>query len=294
LLDRLADGDVVVADGATGTMLRAHGLKADECPELVTLEHPDWLEEIASAYLEAGAEIIQTNTFGASPPRLTGYRLDHLTEELNRTAVEIARRVAGSRAYVAASCGPTGLALDRCAAAPATEIGAAFERQLKAILTAGVDLILFETMSDLTEATVAIETARSLAPDMPIIVSMTFESLVDGYKTFRGVSVAPACRRLTESGANAMGSNCGEGSASMVEIARIFRANSELPLIMQPNAGLPLAVDGRLTYPETPELMAKNMKAMLDIGVQIIGGCCGTTPDHIRALRRLTDQRKNR
>ena len=294
LLARLRRGDTVVSDGALGTMLIARGLQTGKCTESATLEHPDWIEEIASAYLAAGAEIIQTNTFGASPPRLAVYGLEDQTEKINTTGVRLARRAVGSRALVMASCGPTGLAAGLESTLPFEAVEKAYERQFSALFSTGVDLVLVETMCDVVEATIAIKTAKRLEASVPVLATMVFDQTPQGFRTLRGVTVAEACRRLADAGADVIGSNCSRGAAQMVEIAREFQRHSTVPLTMRPHAGIPVNRDNHLVYPETPEFMARHAAEMLDSGVQIIGGCCGTTPEHIRALRALVDQRKKR
>jgi 5-methyltetrahydrofolate--homocysteine methyltransferase len=291
LLERLAVGDILVADGAMGTMLFARGLQPGDCPEKVNLEHPDWLEEIARAYLEAGAEIIQTNTFGGSPLKLAQYGLDARTEEINIAAVRAVRRAVGDRALVSASCGPTGRMLLPYGDVEPDTMREAFERQLGAVLAEGVDIVCVETMTDLNEAKIAVQTARRLSPEVPIMATMTFDPTPRGFFTVMGVSVEQAAHGLAEAGANIVGSNCGNGIENMVKIAAEFRKRTELPLIIQSNAGLPEMRDGQAVYTETPEFMAEKAQQLLDIGISIIGGCCGTTPGHIRALRAVVDAR---
>jgi 5-methyltetrahydrofolate--homocysteine methyltransferase len=160
----------------------------------------------------------------------------------------------------------------------------AFERQLGAVLGEGVDVVCVETMTDLNEAQIAIQTARRLSPDTPIMATMTFDPTPRGFFTVMGVSVEQAAHGLAEAGADIVGSNCGNGIENMIKIAAEFRKHTDLPLIIQSNAGLPEMRDGQAVYTETPDFMAEQARQLLDIGVQIIGGCCGTTPDHIRAL----------
>lgn len=285
LLDRLKQGPMV-ADGAMGTQLMARGLKPGECPEAFGLEHPEALAEIASAYLEAGAEIVQTNTFGGSPLKLACYKLEGRTEEINRKAVEAVRRAVGGKAYVSASCGPTGKLLKPAGDADPEEVSAAFQRQMKALLEAGADVLCVETMTDLAEAALAVKAAKSLRPDAPVMATMTFDKGPRGFFTMMGVSVKKAVEGLQAAGADVVGSNCGNGIEAMVLIAREMRALTDLPLLIQSNAGLPRLVGGKTVYPETPEFMAEKAKDLLAAGVSIVGGCCGTTPEHIRAIQK--------
>ena len=287
LLTRLRAGDVLVGDGAWGTLLMARGVRPGEAPEGLNLTRPGVIEEIALLYLEAGADLITTNTFGGSPARLRQFGLDGETEAVNRAAVEAVRRAARGRAYVSASVGPSGHLLKPYGDADPADIGAGYERQIRALVEAGADLVCIETMTDLAEAALAVRAARTVAPDLPVMATMTFETTRRGFFTVMGVSVAQAIRGLSEAGADILGSNCGNGSVEMVAIAREFRSLTGRPIAIQPNAGLPEPRDGSLVYPETPGFMAEQARGLLAAGVAIIGGCCGTTPAHIRALREV-------
>lgn len=291
LLERIGNGEVLVGDGAMGTMLFERGLKSGECPERWNLEYPDQLEEIARLYFDAGAQIIETNTFGGSALKLAHYDLDRDTEQINAAAVRAVRRAVGDKAYVSASCGPTGCMLKPYGDTDPEEMTASFDRQLKSALDAGADLVCIETMTDLTEATLAIQSARNLSSTIPICATMTFDPTPKGFFTIMGVSIEQAANRLADAGADIVGSNCGNGIENMILIAQEFRKHTSLPLIIQSNAGLPEIKDGRLTYGETPGFMAEKSRQLLDIGVNIIGGCCGTTPAHVAAIREMIDQR---
>jgi 5-methyltetrahydrofolate--homocysteine methyltransferase len=292
LLDRLSLGEVVVGDGAMGTMLMARGLKPGAAPESFNLTRPEVLEDIAREYLDAGAEIVTTNTFGGSPIRLRQYGLDGQTEAINQAAVEAARRAAGDRAYVSGSVGPSGHLLKPYGDADHADIEAGFERQARALTAAGVDLICIETMTDLTEAVLAVRAARTCAPDVPVMATMTFEKTQRGFFTVMGVSIEQAVRGLSEAGADIVGSNCGNGIAVMVDIAREFRARTKRPIAIQSNAGLPEQRSGELIYPENPEFMAGKAVDLVAMGVTLVGGCCGTTPLHIRAIGDAVKRRR--
>ena len=294
LLDRLQAGEVIVGDGAWGTLLMARGLRPGEPPEVFNLTRPEALEDIARQYLEAGAEIITTNTFGGSPARLRQYGLDDRTEAINRAAVEAARRAAGERAYVSASVGPSGHLLKPYGDADPSEIGAGFERQIRALAGAGVDLICVETMTDLIEAVLAVRAARAFAPGVPVMATLTFDKTRRGFFTVMGVSIEQAVRGLTEAGADILGSNCGNGIEIMIDIAREFRARTDRPIAIQSNAGLPEQRGGEIVYPEEPEFMAAKAATLVELGVTLIGGCCGTTPAHIRAIRRVVDSHRGK
>ncbi len=284
LLKRLENGEVLVADGAMGSMLIERGLEPGECPESWNLTRPEVLEEIAQSYLDAGAAIIQTNTFGGSPMRLADYGLDVRTEEINESAVSIVRRVIKDRAYLSGSCGPSGKILEPYGDASPEDLQRGFQRQIEALAGAGVDLICVETMIDLNEAVLAVKAAKTVSPATPVMATMTFEKTPNGFFTVMGASVTEAVRGLEQAGAEIVGSNCGNGLEIMVEIAREFSKATDLPLIIQSNAGLPESRDGKLFYTETPGFFAGKTAELVDAGVSIIGGCCGTTPEHIRRI----------
>jgi 5-methyltetrahydrofolate--homocysteine methyltransferase len=285
LLEGIGSGEVVLADGGLGTMLIERGLRAGQCPEALVLEQPDLLAEIGSLYLESGAEVITTNTFGASPLKLKSYGLDGEAETINRRAVEILRGVAADRALVAGSVGPCGAILKPYGDADESDVLASFERQIRALAQAGADVVFVETMIDLREAVLAVQAAKSVAPDLPVSATMTFDRTPRGYFTIMGTTVEQAAAGLEEAGADVVGSNCGIGIDAMVEVAAEFRRHSRLPVLVQANAGLPEQRGGRVAYPETPEFTAARVPALVKLGVSVIGGCCGTTPDHIRAMR---------
>jgi len=285
--ERLARGDVMLGDGAWGTLLMAKGLPAGEPPEMFTLDRPAVIEEIAGLYLEAGAELITTNTFGASPLKLSSFGLADRTEDINTLAVAAVRRAVGDKAYVSASVGPTGRLLLPFGDTDPAEMAAAFARQAAALAAAGVDLFCVETMTDLNEATLAVSAIRAAAPRVPIMATMTFEQTRRGFYTVMGVSISAAAKGLHSAGADIVGSNCGFGLDTMIEIARQFKQHAAVPVAIQANAGIPVTRHGETVYPETPDDVVSKLPELLATGVQIIGGCCGTTPEHIRALRAL-------
>lgn len=287
ILERLKNGEVLIADGAMGTMLMQRGL-ADlgSCPEACNLTHADALADIARSYLDAGAEIIQTNTFGASPLKLAMYGLDAQTEEINRAAVQAVRRAVGDQAYVSASVGPCGKMLRPYGDTAPASVLESFRRQAAALVTAGVDVFCIETMIDLAEAKLAVQAVKEAAPAIPVMATLTFSPTPRGFFTMMGASIPEAAAALQEAGADIVGSNCGNGIELMVLITTGFRRHTALPLLIQSNAGLPVMKDGAPTYPESPEFMAGKVAELLAAGANIIGGCCGTTPEHIRAFRR--------
>jgi 5-methyltetrahydrofolate--homocysteine methyltransferase len=292
IIKRLQQKEIIVGDGALGTMLMQRGLKFGDPPEAFNLSRPQVLEEIASLYLEAGAEIITTNTFGASPLRLQQYALEKDTEAINRSAVEAVRRVAGNNAYISGSVGPSGKMLKPLGNAESEAISASYRRQISALLEAGIDLVCIETMIDLNEAALAIQAARSLDSRIPIMATVTFNSTPQGFFMITGASIKDAAAALETAGADIIGSNCGEGATQMAGIAREFCRHAHRPIAIQSNAGLPTRSESGLVYSETPEFVAEKAVELMEFGVQIIGGCCGTTPDHIRAIRKTVDARR--
>ena len=292
LAERITGCELLLVDGAMGTMLMERGLRPGECPEAINLARPEVLQEIAGLYLEAGADIIETNTFGASPAALSRYGLDDRVEEINQAAVRAVRSAVGQRAYVAACCGPSGKLLKPYGDADPEDLYSGYRRQLESLVTAGVDAIFVETMIDLAEAKLAVRAAKEVSSTIPVVATMTFDATPRGFFTVMGVSVEQAVSGLREAGADAIGSNCGNGIEKMVEIAAAFRGCSKMPLVIQSNAGLPVADGGAVVYPETPEFMAARSKDLLAAGVSLIGGCCGTTPQHTRAMRAVIEAHK--
>ena len=294
LLARLRRGSVLVGDGAWGTQLMQRGLPPGQPPEWFALEHPDVIEEVARLYVVAGADLVTTDTFGGTSFRLRLHGLDGARERVNRQAVEAVKRAVGERALVSASVGPSGQLLEPYGDTSPDAVEEAFAEQVAVLASAGADVLCIETMGDLTEATRAVKAAKAAAPGLPVMATMTFEPTPRGYFTVMGVSVEKAARGLEAAGADVVGSNCGTGIADMVEIARLMARATRLPLLIQPNAGLPASREGRAVYDETPETMAARVPDLLDCGVAIVGGCCGTTPEHIGAIRRAVDAGRTR
>jgi len=292
LLQRLKEGEVLLGDGAMGTMLIERGLESGHCPERINLDNPGMLEEIAGLYIDAGADIVQTNTFGASALKLADYGLDDRTEQINKAAVEAAKKAAGraaGRVYVSGSCGPCAKMLEPYGDAGAEEVQASFERQMSALVHAGVDMICIETMMDIQEAAIAVKTARSISREITVAATMTFELTRHGFVTIMGTGIEEAAEGLIDAGADIIGSNCGNGIQNMIKIAAGFREITGMPLLIQSNAGLPELNNGALVYAETPGFMAGKSRMLMDLGVNIIGGCCGTNPEHIKELRKTLD-----
>jgi len=291
ILKRLQRNEIILGDGSLGTLLMQHGLKHGDPPETFNLNRPQVLEEIASLYLDAGAEIITTNTFGASRLRLQQFSLEGQVDAINRRAVEAVRRAVGRKAYVSGSVGPTARLIQPLGETEPEEILSCFQQQIAALLAAGADMICIETMTDLREATLAIQAVRSLDARIPTMATMTFGKTPRGYFTVMGISVESASMELEEAGADIIGSNCGVGMDAMIGIAREFKRHTLLPVAVQSNAGLPVETDSGIEYPESADYFASKAAELLDLGVQIIGGCCGSGPEHIRAIRKLMDAR---
>ena len=289
VLERIKNGEILVADGAMGTMLFDRGLRSGDCPELLNLSKPEILEEVAQLYFEAGADIIQTNTFGGSALKLSDYGLEDKCEEINSKAVECVRKVIGENAYISGSCGPSGKLLKPYGDTETDILEKAFEIQISALTKAGVDIICIETMTELREATIAVKAAKNIHPEIPVMVSMTFDKIPNGYYTIMGVNIEDAVKGLENAGADIIGSNCGNGIDNMIDIAKQMKALSNRPILIQSNAGIPENNDGEIVYPESPSYFEDKTLELIEAGVSIIGGCCGTTPEHIQAIRKVVD-----
>lgn len=289
ILERLKEGEILVADGAMGSQLFQKGLQPGQCPELMNLTHPEILEEIARLYFEAGADIVQTNTFGASPLKLSDSGIEDNTGEINRLAVSFVKQTVKGKAYVSGSVGPTGRILEPYGDTEEEVIYFGFKKQIQALIDGGVDIITVETMTDLREATLAIQAAKSISPLIPVTATMTFDETPQGFFTIMGISTENATKGLESAGADIIGSNCGNGIEIMVKIARELKVLTSLPLIIQSNAGQPEVRDGEQVYLESPDFFAKKTRDLVDAGVSIVGGCCGTTPEHIHAIRNVVN-----
>lgn len=289
----------VLCDGAMGTMLYARGVFIHRCYDELNLSQPDLVRAIHEEYLQAGAEILETNTFGANRYRLQRHGLQDQVHAINvagaqlaRQAVDQAREKQASEAYVAGAVGPIGVQIEPLGKVAFEEVRAAFSEQIQALAEGGVDLLSIETMTSLSEVHQAILAARETAPQLPIIALMTIDEEGD---MLDGSSPETAAQKLTEWGADAIGCNCSAGPATVLSAIERMRAATSLPLAAMPNAGMPRAVDGRNIYLCSPEYMASFVRKFAAAGVQFIGGCCGTTPNHIRAMRstlRALDARK--
>jgi 5-methyltetrahydrofolate--homocysteine methyltransferase len=289
ILERVTNGEVLVADGAMGTMLFQKGLQSGDCPELLNLTKPEILIEIAQLYFEAGSDIIQTNTFGGSPLKLSDYGLEDKSEEINSNAVECAKKGIRDKAYISGSCGPSGKLLKPYGDTDPNVLDNSFEKQIRSLSNAGVDIICIETMTDLYEAIIAVKATKNIAPDIPVVASMTFDKIPKGYFTIMGVSIEDAIKGLENAGVDIIGSNCGNGIDNMIDIANQMKEYSDKPILIQSNAGMPENNDGKIIYPESPSYFEDKTLELIEAGVSIIGGCCGTTPEHVKAIRKVVD-----
>jgi 5-methyltetrahydrofolate--homocysteine methyltransferase len=283
ILERLARGDLIISDGATGTYLQDHGLEPGGSPEEFNLSHPDTVRGMAKNYFDAGSDMVLTNSFGGSRFMLKKYGYGDRVREFNRLAAEHARSQAPPGRYVVGSVGPTGEFLEPLGEVTEAEMLDAFGEQMSALAEGGADAILIETKTALEEATLAIKAARENT-SLPVMATMTFDKGPRGFFTMMGVTPQQAVAGLAEADADVVGINCGNGIEVMVELATEMREATDGYLIVHSNAGIPAIKNGQIVYPETPEFMAKGFKALAQIGVSIIGGCCGTNPDHIRSL----------
>src|SRR5438876_2085959 len=274
-----SDG-IHVFDGAMGTMLYAKGVYINRCYDELNLSNPDLVKEIHGEYIRAGAEIIETNTFGATAHKLNQYGLEANLPDINIAAARMAREAAGDKAYVAGAIGPLGLRIEPYGPTSFDEAKEMFKHQAAALLEGGVDLFIVETFSDLSEIRQAIRAVRELC-DLPIIAQMTI--ITDGNTSF-GTTPEHFTARLDEWGADVIGLNCGVGPAIILSALEKMRAVTKKKLSAQPNAGLPRDVQGRQFYMCSPEYMSKFAKRFIQSGAKFIGGCCGTTPAHIKLI----------
>lgn len=288
-LQRLASRPVL-ADGAMGTMLHAHGAALEQCLEELNLTQPDWVRDVHLAYIRAGAEIIQTNTFAASRPRLSEYGLGEKVREINFRGVKLAREareVAGSSVWVAASIGPLGKRPRRNGELIRSEAADAFQEQVSILWEAGADLLVLETFSDLKELQVAVDAARGTA-DLPVVAEVTLGN--DGV-TADGARPADVARTLAKLGVDVAGVNCSLGPARLIDfLTEMHEAEPGLRLSAMPNAGLPYRAGDRMVYPSMPHYFAERVPQFTSAGVTLLGGCCGTTPAHTQAMRAALDR----
>jgi 5-methyltetrahydrofolate--homocysteine methyltransferase len=286
IMEKMEQG-VLLCDGAMGTQLIEMGLQSGEAPEALNLSEPDKIKAIHQSYFEAGCRVLLTNTFGGSALKLKGHGLEDKVHEYNFHGARLAREVVGQKGFVAASMGPTGRFLQPLGDVSFEEMEESFHRQAVALIEGGADAICVETMMDPQEAVAAIKGVKKAA-DIPVLATMTFNADAKGYRTMMGTDPATAAEELARAGADVIGVNCVVGPGEALEIIREMRnAVNGFPLMAQPNAGLPVMEGGKTVYPLGPDEMADGMKRLIEEGVNVIGGCCGTTPQHIRLMADL-------
>jgi 5-methyltetrahydrofolate--homocysteine methyltransferase len=286
IIKKLKGGRILVSDGAWGTMLHEKGLSSSECPESWNLLRPEDVFDVARSYVEAGADLILTNSFGGNPFKLEPYGYREQVYAINKAAAEISRKAAGKRVLVLGSIGPTGKMVFM-GEVPEEELLKGFEVQSRGLADGGVDGLLVETMSDTAESALAIQAAKNVS-SLEVICTFTFEKTRGGeFRTMMGSSIHEAVESAILAGADMIGANCGNGTAGMIEIVKeIRKMDGHIPVVVHANAGLPVYRDGKTLFPEGPEEMASQVRALADAGANIIGGCCGTTPEHIRLIAR--------
>lgn len=276
----ISDGRPHVFDGAMGTMLYSRGVYINRCYDELNLREPDIVRDVHRMYVRAGAEILETNSFGANRVKLERYGLDKEVHAINARAAEIARGAAGEQVCVAGAIGPLGIRIEPYGPTSVDEAVDLFREQAAGLLEGGVDLFVLETFGDLLEIQQAVRAVRSLC-DLPIVAQMVIKE--DG-STALGTDAGLFAQRLEEAGVDVVGMNCSVGPAAMLETIDLLHSATAKPLSAQPNAGLPREVDGRKIYMASPEYMATYAAQMIRKGIRFVGGCCGTTPEHIREI----------
>lgn len=278
--DLLSDPRPHVFDGAMGTMLYSRGVFINRCYDELNLKDPDLIRDVHRRYVKAGAELIETNSFGANRVKLTEHGLEAQVREINARAAQLAKEVAGDRAIVAGAVGPLGIRIEPYGPTSLDEARSFFREQVEGLLEGGADFILLETFADLAEVQQALRAVREVS-DVPVLCQMTIQE--DGNTTF-GTSAGVLTKRLDQWGADAIGLNCSVGPAGVLSAVEHMVAATEKKLSAQPNAGLPREIHGRKMYMASPDYMAKYAKRLIQAGVKFVGGCCGTTPEHVRAI----------
>jgi 5-methyltetrahydrofolate--homocysteine methyltransferase len=286
IVDRLNE-EVLICDGAMGTMLILKGMPDGDCPDYWGVKKHKILLGIHEEYIAAGADMITTNTFGSNWLKLKKYKLQNNVKKINKTAVDIARQAAGEKAYVLGDIGPTGEYIKPVGDIDIKDMVEVFTEQARVLEESGVDAIILETFSDMEELKTAILSIKENTK-LPIIASMTFQKLPEkGFRTISGITIPQLVNESLLAGADIIGSNCTVTGIDMVSIVSEIRELGTAFIIAQPNAGMPRLEKGRTLYDESPEDFSKHIKAMVEKGANIIGGCCGTGPEHIRKIKEV-------
>jgi len=289
IVEAVESGRILVSDGAWGTFLQKKGLQPGECPEAWCLERPEDVREIAADYAVAGADMVETNSFGGTLFKLEHYGLSDKAAEINEAAARLSREAAGPDKWVIGSIGPTGKIL-MMGDVTEEELYEAFKEQAVALEKGGADAACVETMSALDEAALAVKAAKENT-SLEVICTFTFEQTVNGdYRTMMGVAPTDMVSAMLDAGADIIGTNCGNGMERMVDIVGEIRlAAPDVPILVHAYAGASVNVDGEDTFPETPDDLKKRVPSLVEAGANIIGGCCGTTPEHIKAIKEAVD-----
>lgn len=284
---RLLNYRILVIDGAMGTMLQENGLKPGECPEMWNITHPEVVRKIHDSYLEAGADIILTNTFGANRIKLMKFEQQHHLEEMNKQGVKLAqeaidhyRKRHDTDVFIAGSVGPTGEILEPYGPLKNNEAYHGYQDQIKVMDSIGIDLIVLETFYNLDEIKIALKAVKENS-NLIVFASMTFD---ESLKTIYGITPEKAVEVLFQEGADGVGANCGSGPEVLYQVMSRMRAITDARLIVEPNAGIPYLENNKVIYPASPQEMAEYAEKFYQLRVNIIGGCCGTTPEHIKAI----------
>ncbi len=289
IVEVLKTGKALVSDGAWGTFLYQKGMKAGECPDAWALDRFDDVVDIAQSYIDAGADMVESDSFGASSFKLEHFGLADKAGEINEAAARASRKAAGDK-FVIASIGPTGKMLVM-GDVTEDELYEAFKEQAVALEKGGADAVCVETMSDAQEAALAIKAAKENT-GLEVIATFSFERTKNGdYRTMMGLSPEAAAEAALDAGADIIGTNCGNGIERMIEIVKEMKeAYPDAYILVHANAGLPENIDGKDVFPETPEMMAGQVNGLLAAGANIVGGCCGTTPAHIAAIKAQVEE----
>ncbi len=283
ILDRLDRGDILISDGATGTYLQAHGLEPGGCPEEFNISHPEVIRRMAREYFDAGSDLVLTNSFGGNRFMQDKYGLGDKVKEINRLAAEHAKSQTPPDCYVVGSIGPTGEFLEPLGPVTEQQMLSVFTEQVCALEEGGADAVVIETLTSIEESVLAIKAAKENT-NLTVMATLTYDKGPRGFFTMMGVTPQTGVVALKEAGADVVGANCGNGIDVMVELATELRAVTNDYLLIHSNAGIPSMKNGEIIYPESPNYMVQGFLQLIDLGVNILGGCCGSNPEHIRAL----------